>query len=178
MSKSSRSSAPALSSVAQVTITEAKANFVSSNENLQALRDASAEAASTDYGANKRYAAILVDTFGREFWRKASPNFKQWQEEKACYDAALKGKNHPNPTVAHNRLIKAANEICNPDKSKGTRTMKALSVRAKDESIALYKAFLKEEAKVGLDDTEKRVFSGLLTFMTESLKIDLNNLDK
>ena len=142
------------------------------------LRDQAAHTGALAAISALDYARKLLEVFGREFWRKASPSFKAWQEERGLYDMALKARNHPNPSVAHARLIKAAEEVSNPDKGKGTRVLKALSVRAKEDAIALYRAFTKEETKVGLDDSEKRIFSGLIKFMTETLRLDLNNLDK
>lgn len=137
-----------------------------------ASKDKEARLSTTDY------ARELLSLFGANFWRKASPNFKQWQEEKAKYDTVLKAKEHPNPSQAHKRLIDAADAICNPQEPGAPRTKLALVTRARKEATALYKAFLKEEEKVGLDDAEKRAFSGLITYMTESLKMDLNSLDK
>lgn len=129
-------------------------------------------------GATKEYAQELINRFGLNFWRKASPNFKQWKEEKGKYDAVLKAKEHPNPSQAHIRLIDAADDICNPKAPGAPRTKEELTKRANKEATALYKAFLKEEEKVGLDDNEKRIFSALIDYMTKGLKVDLNKLDK
>lgn len=129
-------------------------------------------------GATRDYAQELINRFGLNFWRKASPNFKQWQEEKGKYDAVLTAKEHPNKSQAQKRLIDAADDICNPKAPGAPRTKLELMNRAKKESVALYKAFLKEEEKVGLDDNEKRVFSALIDYMTKGLKVDLNKLDK
>lgn len=156
----------------QVTVTAA------ADDTLATKRVASAKKGAEAAISTKEYASALVDKFGLNFWRKASPNFKQWQQEKALYDAALKENKHPNPSQAHTRLIDAADDICNPVAPGTPRSKVELMKRAKKEAIAVYKAFLKEEEKVGLDDNEKRVFSALIDYMTKGLKIDLNNLDK
>lgn len=145
---------------------------------LAKRREGAAIADKVARGATKEYAQELLSLFGANFWRKASPSFKQWQEEKAKYDTVLKAKEHPNPAQAHKRLIDAADDICNPKEPGAPRTKLELMNRAKKESVALYKAFLKEEEKVGLDDNEKRVFSALIDYMTKGLKVDLNKLDK
>lgn len=129
-------------------------------------------------GATRDYAQELINRFGLNFWRKASPNFKQWQEEKGKYDAVLTAKEHPNKSQAQKRLIDAADDICNPKAPGAPRTKEELTKRANKEATALYKAFLKEEEKVGLDDNEKRIFSALIDYMTKGLKVDLNKLDK
>ena len=176
MAKTATIPAAAFTPVASVTITQAaETNAVSS---LETLRVASAVKDGEARASTSAYAHALVDKFGLNFWRKASPNFKQWQTERAAYDAALKEHKHPNPSQAHTRLIAAADAICNPSEPGTPRAKLELFKRAKKESIALYKAFLKEEEKVGLDDNEKRIFSGLIDYMTKGLKIDLNDLDK
>lgn len=166
-------------------------NFVTTNEasttittiadtadTLERLRLASASKDRDARLSTTDYARELLSMFGVNFWRKASPNFKKWQEERAKYDAVLKSTNHPNPSQAHTRLIDAADAICNPKAPGAPRTKTALVERAHKEATALYKAFLREEEKVGLDDAEKRAFSGLITYMTEALKMNLNTLDK
>lgn len=176
MAKTAKTPAAAFTPVASVTVTQvAKTNAVSSLETLRvasAVKDGEAKVSTT------AYARALVDKFGQNFWRKASPKFKEWQTERAAYDAALKEHKHPNPSQAHTRLISAADAICNPQEPGTPRAKVELLKRAKKESIALYKAFLREEEKVGLDENEKRIFSGLIDYMTKGLKVDLNDLDK
>lgn len=162
-----------------VTTNEASTTITTANtDTLEVLRLASASKDRDARLSTADYARELLSMFGANFWRKASPNFKKWQEERANYDAVLKATNHPNPSQAHKRLIESADAICNPQEPGAPRTKLALVTRARKEATALYKAFLKEEEKVGLDDTEKRAFSGLITYMTEALKMDLNSLDK
>lgn len=151
---------------------------VDSTDRLGALRLASASKDKEARLSTTDYARELLSIFGANFWRKASPNFKAWQEERTKYDTVLKAKDHPNPSQAHKRLIDAADAICNPQEPGAPRTKLALITRAQKEATALYKAFLKEEEKVGLDDAEKRAFSGLITYMTDALKLNLNSLDK
>lgn len=161
-----------------VTASEAPTVTTANTDRLDSLRLASASKDKEARLSTTSYARELLSLFGANFWRKASPNFKQWQEERAKYDAVLKAKEHPNPSQAHTRLIDAADAICNPKAPGAPRTKTALVERANKEATALYKAFLREEEKVGLDDAEKRAFSGLITYMTEALKMDLNSLDK
>lgn len=165
--------------MAKTANTNATATVTNPAEDILAVkRTASARKDGEARFATRDYAEELINRFGLNFWRKASPSFKQWQEEKAKYDAVLKGNNHPNPSQAQKRLIDAADDICNPKAPGAPRTKLELMNRAKKESVALYKAFLKEEEKVGLDDNEKRVFSALIDYMTKGLKVDLNKLDK
>lgn len=137
-------------------------------------RHAAAKAEGGAYGARKAYAEFLVEKLGAEFWTKGSPSYKVWQEERARYDAELKAEGHANPSMAHKRLIEAAKG----PKGTGPKGKVSLGERAQVEAKALYRAFLREEEKVGLDNAEKRAFSGLITYMTDSLGLDLNTLDK
>lgn len=168
---------PALSPVASVTVTQASAPQTNIVSFLEAVRTESAKASTGSYGANREYAIKLISAFGQNFWRKASPKFKEWQEERARYDAALKELKHPNPSQAHSRLIDAADAICNPKEAK-PRGKTALKDRAIKEAVALYRAILKENEKVGLDDVETRIFGTLKDYMVDGLKLDLGNLPK
>lgn len=143
---------------------------------LAERRDNAAITGAQAYGANTEYAKGLIEAFGQNFWRKASPSFKAWQEEKARFDESLKARKHPNPSQAQTRLIQKADELCNGKKGKGEGV--TLVTRAIKEACALYRAMAKEEEKVGLDAQEQRILDGLITYMTGSLKLDLNNLPK
>lgn len=150
---------------------------VTNNVSLAESRNAAADANVSAYGATDRYARKLIAEFGTNFWRKASTAFKAWQEESKLYDEALKARNHPNPSQARSRLLKRADEICNPQET-GTKGKVGIKERAVKEAVALYKAIMKEDDKVGLDDAEKRILSTLKTYMIEGLKLDLGNLPK
>lgn len=168
-----KSTAPrsAMSDIAAVVVTTAPApvtNIVSPER--IAARDESATAATSSYGATKRYASLLVDELGHNFWRKDSPKYAEWQQERKDYDASLKAKNHPNPSVAHKRLMAAADEICNP-KEGGAKGKVSFFERTKKEALALHSALLREEEKVGLDATEKKILSALVAYMS-ALGID------
>ena len=151
-------------------VTSPATNIVSS---LETLRAASALAASTEYGAHKAYAGMLIDTLGANFWRKTSPSFAQWQEERKLYDAALTANEHPNKSQAHSRLLKHADAICNP---KPTRENDPASLRRRtmEECTSIYKAFKREEKKAGLSNDEESILLGLCKFMQDSLKMDLS----
>ncbi len=143
---------------------------------FQENRTAAAQASVTEYGAVRKYAQQLVDVFGHNFWRKASPNFKVWQEERTRYDASLKERNHKNPTTALDRLMRYADEICNPPAKTGPKAKSELADRQKKDLITLFKSGRREENKVGLDDTESKAHLGICKILQDVFKVDLSTV--
>lgn len=143
---------------------------------FQENRTAAAQASVTEYGAVRKYAQQLVDVFGHNFWRKASPNFKVWQEERTRYDASLKERNHKNPTTALDRLMRYADDICNPQTKTGPKAKSELADRQKKALVALFKSGRREENKVGLDDTENKAHLGICKILQDVFKVNLSTV--
>ena len=135
------------------------------DDTLVTLRLAAAKGDATAYGARRAYAVRLIDALGIDFWKKKSLGFSAFVIEREAYDVALKSEGHPNPSQAHARLRQAAEAYQNGETTRGPRAKVELTKRAEAEVGALFRAFEREEDKVGLNDREEVIFSALRAFI-------------
>lgn len=142
---------------------------------LKADREESAQKDADSYGAQIKYANKLIEVFGQNFWRKASPSFKVWQEERARYDSTLKEKGHKNPSQALERLIVRADAICNPKEAK-PNTKSTLAERQEKALIEIFKSGRNEEKKVGLDSTEEKAHLLICKILQDVFKKTLSEI--
>lgn len=143
-------------------------------------RDAAALAGRQAEIGQTAYAADMVDKLGKFFWRKENPTgFKFWKEEKPRYEAACKAQGSTNVSQQVNRFIEYARQVCEGVRDKnGKRNITALDKRAETQAVALYKAFVKEDEKSGLDAKEDRIFKALKVFITDGLGKSLASIGK
>lgn len=141
-------------------------------ETRETLRAQAADLAMRGYGVTTRYAQVMINDFGANFWRKDSPSFKAGQEERAAYLSILKAQGHTNPSQEWGRILKKADAICNPPEPGGANDTSSLLVRQIDWLKTMFKSGRREEKKSGFTDKEKEIHLAVMKILRETCKIN------